>query len=146
MWSFLRHPNCCKKNFIFFLSSIRMTGKNINFGDKKIKKRDFCKNKKTFNMDDTDVNKISVSKEEPYGINKSAKYFIGYSDNGAISPWFIMFPQMTGFAKNFESNKTMSFKVNDNKLLKMYTQIWGKVRNLLNVKFDSEPVYGDTDK
>ena len=63
-----------------------MTGKNINFGDKKIKKRDFCKNKKTFNMDDTDVNKISVSKEEPYGINKSAKYFIGYSDNGAISP------------------------------------------------------------
>ena len=53
---------------------------------------------------------------------------------------------MTGFAKNFESNKTMSFKVNDNKLLKMYTQIWGKVRNLLNVKFDSEPVYGDTDK
>ena len=63
-----------------------MTGKNINFGDKKIKKRDFCKNKKTFNMDDTDVNKISVSKEEPYGINKSAKYFIEYSDNGAISP------------------------------------------------------------
>ena len=37
-------------------------------------------------MDDTDVNKIAVSKEEPYGINKSAKYFIGYSDNGAISP------------------------------------------------------------
>ena len=40
----------------------------------------------------------------------------------------------------------MSFKVIDNKLLKKYTQIWKKVRHLLNIKFDSEPVYGDNDK
>ena len=34
----------------------------------------------------------------------------------------------------------------DNKLLKRYTQIWKKVRNLLNIKFDSKPVYDDNDK
>ena len=28
----------------------------------------------------------------------------------------------------------------------MYTQIWKRVRNLLNVKFDSKPVYDDNDK
>ena len=53
---------------------------------------------------------------------------------------------MIGNVKFFESNKTMSFKINDNKLLKMYNQIWKKVKNLLNIKFDSEPVYGDNDK
>ena len=48
--------------------------------------------------------------------------------------------------KCFEINKTMLFKISDNKLLKKYTQIWKKVRNLLNIKFDSEPVFGENDK
>ena len=48
--------------------------------------------------------------------------------------------------KHFDSNKAMSFKVSDNKLLKKYTKIWEKVSNLMNIKFDSEPVYGDNDK
>ena len=48
--------------------------------------------------------------------------------------------------KCFEINKTMLFKISDNKLLKKYTQIWKKVRNLLNIKFDSGPVFGDNDK
>ena len=41
---------------------------------------------------------------------------------------------------------TMSFKVGDNKLLKKYNKIWEKVSNLMNIEFDSEPVYGDRDK
>ena len=41
----------------------------------------------------------------------------------------------------------MSFKVRDNKLLKKYKKIFEKeVGNLLNIEFDSEPVYGDVDK
>ena len=40
----------------------------------------------------------------------------------------------------------MSFKIIDKRLLKKYTQIWKKVKNLLNIKFDSEPVHGDNDK
>ena len=53
---------------------------------------------------------------------------------------------MIGYVKHFDSNKTMSFKVSDNKLLKKYKKIWEKVGNLLNIKFDSEPIYGDVDK
>ena len=57
-----------------------MSGKNINFEDrKKIKKSNFNKNKNVFKVDDIDVNKILVSKKEPYGTNKSIKYFIGYN-------------------------------------------------------------------
>ena len=39
----------------------------------------------------------------------------------------------------------MSLKINDNKVLKRCSQIWKKVKNLLNIKFNSEPVYGDND-
>ena len=53
---------------------------------------------------------------------------------------------MIEYVKYFNSNKIMSFKASDNKLLKMYTKIWEKVSSLMNIKFDSEPVYDDNDK
>ena len=40
--------------------------------------------------------------------------------------------------KCFDSNKTMSFKVVDNMLLKRYSKIWERVSNLLSIKLDSE--------
>ena len=39
-------------------------------------------------------------------------------DNDVIRPLCIKLPQMNGYVKCFESNKTMFFKVIDNKLLK----------------------------
>ena len=50
-----------------------MSGKNINFGEKKIQKSEFYKNKKVNSIDDIDVNKILVSKKEPYGTKNSFK-------------------------------------------------------------------------
>ena len=53
---------------------------------------------------------------------------------------------MTGYVKCFNSNKTISFKVRDKKLLKKYTKIWGRVSTLIDKEFDSEPVYLDNVK
>ena len=53
---------------------------------------------------------------------------------------------MIGYVKHFDSNKTMSFKASDNKLLKKYNKIWEEISNVMNKGFDSEPVYGDNDK
>ena len=61
-----------------------MSGKNINFEDQKIKKSVFYKNKKVFQIDDVDANKIFVSNKEPYCTKNSLKYFIGYNDNDVI--------------------------------------------------------------
>ena len=53
-----------------------MNRKSINFDNKNIKKSDFYnKNKKIFNIDDIDVNKILVSKKEQYGKYTSFKLF-----------------------------------------------------------------------
>ena len=95
-----------------------MSGKSINFDDRKINKINFHKNKKIFNIYDLDVNKILVSKKQSYGKKNSLKYFIEYNDDDFIRPLCIKLPQMIGYVKHFDNNKTMLFKVSDNKLLK----------------------------
>ena len=113
---------------------------------KKNQKSDFYKNKKAFQIDDVDVNKILVSKKEPYGTKNALKYFIGYNDNDVIRPLCLRLSQMTGYAKKFNENATMSFKANNKQLLKNYNKIWEKVEKLLRIDFESKPVYGDDDK
>ena len=86
-----------------------MSTKNIIFDDKKLKKSDFYKNKKIFNIDYIDVNKVLVSKKEPYGTKKKLKYFFGYNDNDVIRPLCLRLPQMNGYVKKFNENVTMFF-------------------------------------
>ena len=50
---------------------------------------------------------------------------------------------MTGYAKKFNDNATMSFIVKDKKLLKSYTKIWETIEKLMKINFESNPVYGD---
>ena len=82
-----------------------MSGKNINFENKKINESSFYKDKKLFRLNDIDVNKIFVSKKESYGTKNSLKYFIGYNDEDDIRPLCILLPQMIGYVKHFDSNK-----------------------------------------
>ena len=123
-----------------------MSEKSIDFDDKKINKSNFYKNKELFKIDEIDFDKILVSKKELYGTKNSLKYFIGYNDNDFIRPLCIKFPQMIGYVKRFDNNKTMSFKVIDNKLLQKYTKIWEKLSSFMNIKFDNKPVNEDSDK
>ena len=78
------------------------------------------KNKKVFKIDDTDVNKILISKKEPYGTKNSLKYLIRYNDHDIIWPlcvklhdiiWPLCVKQMTGYPRKFEYNSTTSFKI-----------------------------------
>ena len=112
---------------------------------KKIKKSELYKNKKVTEIDKIAVNKILVSKEEPYGTKNSFKYFIGYNDN-VVRPLCVRLPQMTGYARKFDENATMSFRANNKQLLKNYNKIWEKVEKLMRIDFESKPVYGDDDK
>ena len=93
-------------------------GKNIIFDDEKIKKSNFYKDKKLPEIDEIDANKMLISKKETYGKKISFKYFIGYNYDDVIRSLCIKLPQMIGYVKCFDSNKTMSFKVTDKNLLK----------------------------
>ena len=113
---------------------------------KKVKKSDFYKNKKVFHIDNIDVDKILVSKKEPYRTKDALKYFIGYNDNDVIRLLCLRLLQMTGYFKKFNENATMSFRVNNKQLLKNYNKTWEKIEKLLRIDFESKPVYGDDDK
>ena len=89
-----------------------MSGKNMNFEDKKNLKSDFYKNKKITKIDGIDVN----SKKESYGTKNLFKYFIGYNDNDFIGPLCVRLPQMTGYSRKFDENTTMSFIINNKQL------------------------------
>ena len=103
-----------------------MSGKSIKFGDKEIRKSNFYKNKKLFKIEDIDIDNILVSKKESYSTKNSLKYFIGYNEGNAIMPLCIKLPQMIGYLKCFDSNKTMSFKASDNRLFKKVEQNMGE--------------------
>ena len=116
-----------------------MNGKNVSFGvKKKPKKAIFIKkNKKITKIDDIDVNKILVYKEEPYATKNSFKYFVRYNDSDVIRPLCIKLLQMTGYVRKLEGNTAMSFKINSKQqLLKKYHQIWKRVEKLLKIEID----------
>ena len=79
-----------------------MSGKNINFNDNEIRKSYFYKNKEIHNVEEININKISVSKKESYGTKNLFKFFIGYNDNDVIRPLCIRLPQMIGYVRKMD--------------------------------------------
>ena len=53
-------------------------------------------------------------------VKSSFSYFLGYNDDNddVNRPFCINLPQIIEYVKHFDSKKTMSFEVNDNRLLK----------------------------
>ena len=69
------------------------------------------------------------------------KYFIGYMEGNIIKPLCIILLQMSGYIKYFENDgKNMSFMIK-NDVLDKCNEIWNKIKEELNIKFDSTPVY-----
>ena len=132
--------------FTFFFTVYKNEWEERTFWRQKNNKKWLFQKQKVTKIDDIDVIKILVSKEEPNGTKNSHKYFIGYSDNDFIRPLCVKLPQMPGYVKKVVDNVTMSFKISDKHLFKKYNQIWKKVEKLLKIEFDSCLVYGDDDK
>ena len=120
-----------------------MSEKTINFGEKEINKKDFYNNKEQFNIKDIDTNKILISKPLSYGKNNMKKHIIGYNDS-TIIPLQLFLPKMTGYLNIFEDGiRKMSFFTDHNEFLERYTKIWEKISDLIDKKFDSDPVYNN---
>ena len=106
-----------------------MSGKKINFVDRIFKTSEFYKNKKLSLIDDVDVNKILVSKKEPYDTKNAFKYFVGCNDNDVIRPLCVRLLQMTGYIRKVNENTTMSFRADNKQLLKNYNRNEKKLKS-----------------
>ena len=70
------------------------------------------------------------------------KYFIGYQEDEIIKPLCIILPQMNGYIKYFENGrKNMSLLIKNNEVWERYEDIWNVIKNKLNIKFHSQPIY-----
>ena len=99
---------------------------------KKSKKAAFIKNKKVTRIDDIDVNKILVFKQEPYGTKIHLNTLLDmlfYRIWYVIRPLCIKLSQMSGYVRKFEGNTTMSFKIGNKQFLKSIIKYGKELKN-----------------
>ena len=120
-----------------------MSDKRLKFGNREISKSGFYDNKKAFEIDSIDVNKIKVSQNKLYDKeSKSYKYYIGYDDNDVIRSILTELPQMIGYYDHFKTgSKGLTFKIFDKKLFKKYIKIWKKFSDLVGNELQNSMYY-----
>ena len=121
-----------------------MSEKTLKFHNIRVNKKGFHKSKQPINLMSVNVDQIVVPDKFKHS-DKGFKCFIGYQDDEIVEPLCIILPQMNGYIKYFEKGgKNMSFMVKDDNVLDKYDNIWGKIKEKLNIKFHSMSVYGET--
>ena len=87
------------------------------------------------------VNQIVIPDRFEHSDN-DFKYLIGYKDDNIIRPLCIILLQISGCIKNFDDGgQNMSVMIKNDRMLVKYIEVWNKVKNTLNIKFQSMPVY-----
>ena len=121
-----------------------MSEKTLKSDNIKVNKNEFQKSKQPIHLDLISVDQIVVSDKFKHN-DDDFKYFIGYKEGEIVKPLCIILLQMSGYIKYFENGgKSMSFMVKDDNVLDKYNKIWDKIKNKLNIKFHSIPVYDET--
>ena len=121
-----------------------MSRKILKFGDIVVNKKEFHASKQAIALNSVKTGKILISYKFKHSVD-GFKYFIGHlHDDDVIRPLCIILPQMSGYIKYFDNGgKNMSFKIEDESVYLKYTEIWNKIKNSLNSKFYSRPIYDD---
>ena len=118
-----------------------MSEKTLKFNNIILNKKKFHRSKEPIDLLSVDLDQIVVSHKFKHN-DEGFKYFIGYLKGEIIKPLCIILPQMSGYIKYFENgSKNMSFLIKDDEVWDKYDKIWDVIKNKLNIKFHSEPVY-----
>ena len=120
-----------------------MSEKTLKFDNIRANKKNH-KSKQPTDLDLVNVDQIIVSDKFKH-TDDGFKYFIGYKEVEIVKPLCLILPQMTGYIKCFENRgKNMSFVIkDDDDVLDRHNEIWEKIKEKLNIKFHSIPVYDE---
>ena len=118
-----------------------MREKTVKFNNIRLNKKEFHKSKQSIDLKSVNTQHMVTSDKFKHN-DEGFKYFIDYQEDEIVKPLCIILPQMSGYIKYFENvGKNMSFMVKDGNVLDKYNKIWDKIKNKLNIKFHSKPVY-----
>ena len=96
-----------------------MIDRTLIFASIRLNKKEFHKSKQPINLDKVNIDQI-------------------------VKPLCIILLQMSGYIKYFENGgKNMSFIIKNDRVLDNYTEIWNKIKKILNIKFHSMPAYDE---
>ena len=120
-----------------------MRSKTLCTGERYIDKNAFHNNKSSISINEIEINKTILYNKTSNGNKGSFKHYIGYTHkDGSLSPLNVKLPQLTRYAKHFNSgDKLIHFLIADKELLKKYNEIWAKIKSLFKEEFDKKPVY-----
>ena len=118
-----------------------MGEKTLKFNNIKVNKKEFQKSKNAIELDLVDNGKIVVFDKHKHS-EEGFQYFNCYQEDEIVKPLFIIFPQMNGYIKYFENGgKNMSLLIKNSEVWEKYEDIWNVIKNKLNIKFHSQPIY-----
>ena len=107
----------------------------------KVNKKEFHKSRQAIELDLVNTGKIVVSDKFRHS-EEGFKYFIGYRENEIVKPLCIILTQMNGYIKYFDNGgKNMSLLIKNSEVWEKYEDIRNVIKNKLNIKFDSQPIY-----
>ena len=102
----------------------------VTFGDREKSKEKFRASKRPIKIWDVNIDNFIISKLVKTETN--SKYLIGYLDK-ARRPLVLIIPKIIGYVKTFKVkegyNKLMSFRVDDEKVLKKYKALLTKIED-----------------
>ena len=104
--------------------------------------RKFHKFKPPTDLDLVERHQIVVP--ENSGRDDGFKCFIGYKESEIVKPLCIILSEMSGYMKYFKNGgKNVSFMIKNDMCMDKYNDIRGKIKERLNIKFHSMPVYDE---
>ena len=129
------------KSINLSVGNIIMSEKTLKFNNIKVNKKEFHRSKQAIDLDSVDTNKIVVSDRSKHS-EEGFKFFICYQEDEIVKPLCIILPQMNGYKKHSENGgKNISFSIKNDEVWQKYEDIWNAIKNKLNIKFHSQPIY-----
>ena len=123
------------------VGNIKIGEKTLKFNNIRVNKKEFHTSKQAIELDLVDTGKIVVSDRFKHS-EEGFKYFTGYQENEIVKPLCIILPQINIYIKYFDNGgKNMSFLIKNSEVWEKYEDIWDVIKNKLNIKFHSEPIY-----
>ena len=121
-----------------------MSEKTLKFNNIRVNKKELHKSKQPIDLMPVNVDQLVTSDKFKHS-DEGFKYFIGYQEDEIVKPLCIILPQMSGYIKYFKNGgKNTSFFVRVDNILDIYNKIWNMIKNKLNIRFHSMPVYDET--
>ena len=118
-----------------------MGEKTLKFNNIKVNKKEFHRSKQAIELDLVNIGKIVVSDKFRHS-EEGFKFFIGYQENEIVKPLRIILPQMNGYIKYFDNGgKNMSLLIKNIEVWEKYEGIGNVIKDKLNIKFHSQPIY-----